>query len=167
MMGSSTAQHFAIGDKITTKNGKTGVVTHIHAKAGYLFIKNQETGHVYHVSWASVTNVNSKSAAQVAGKGQSATENYWQSPAGKPILEAANKQQSKPAANGGSTPEPEAGASRRRRPKPLSVSVPSTARSKDARQLAETRGRESALRECDRPRGLRAGRQHGAARPGA
>jgi hypothetical protein len=63
-----TAQHFAVGDKIETKSGKTGVVTHIHGKAGYLFIHNAEQGKTYHVSWASVTKVNGKDAAEVAGK---------------------------------------------------------------------------------------------------
>jgi hypothetical protein len=36
-----TAESFSIGDKVETKSGKKGVVTHIHGKAGYLFIQDQ------------------------------------------------------------------------------------------------------------------------------
>jgi hypothetical protein len=42
-----SAEHFAVGDKITTKSGRLGVVTQIHAKAGYLFIHNAEQGKTY------------------------------------------------------------------------------------------------------------------------
>jgi hypothetical protein len=66
--GKLTAQHFAIGDKITTKSGKTGTVTPIHGKAGYLFIHNAEQGKTYHVSWASVTKVSGRDAADVVAK---------------------------------------------------------------------------------------------------
>jgi hypothetical protein len=68
--GHLTAQHFAIGDKITTKSGKSGVVTHIHGKAGYLFIKNAEQGKTYHVSWGSVTSIDGQNVADIPKQGK-------------------------------------------------------------------------------------------------
>jgi hypothetical protein len=58
-----TAEHFAIGDKVETKKGKKGVITHIHKKAGYLFIHDPGESKTYHVSWGSVTKINGKEPA--------------------------------------------------------------------------------------------------------
>jgi hypothetical protein len=60
-----TAEHFAIGDKVETKKGKKGVITHIHKKAGYLFIHDPGEGKTYHVSWGSVTKINGKAPGGV------------------------------------------------------------------------------------------------------
>jgi hypothetical protein len=56
-------EHLPVGAEVETKSGKSGVITHVHKKAGYLFIHNKEQGKTYHVSWASVTKVNGKDPA--------------------------------------------------------------------------------------------------------
>jgi hypothetical protein len=66
--GNLTAQHFSVGDKVETKSGKKGVITHVHKKSGYLFIHDPGEGKTYHVSWGSVTKLGGKNVADILAK---------------------------------------------------------------------------------------------------